>query len=430
MFSARSLSTLGLSLVLLLLGVNSQSAWLYWMSALVVSAWLVSILSALLQVRATQPNMVLSTQVTEGEEVHLKVEVRNKGRTGIHLVLLKDLGPAYKESSLSSRRAPLSSRNRRGREHIPRRNRGWFLGSRVPYANQSAHFLLIRHLPPSSTAVLEYRRGGLERGFYKTWSYLVYSEGIMGLGRAYRVVDVQCRVLVRPFYLIPARLSLLDNLSQNSAGLNPVRSGRGFQYRGIREYLPGDPLRDIHWKAYAHRGYPLVKLYDEEVATSVIVIIHNGTSFRLDQEMRRRMDIACRVAASIAAYCARHGLNLALGLTHGEGPSLTRPLGLDEALDWLASVEAHHSPCAAAKGLVGTPAVVFHLHPFSDDRGPTEESGSFGSDCVLSLGQGGKSTVFDVSIRTRKWVVGHSDDAPLGEKAELRRCLEEIGWIF
>ena len=40
--------------------------------------------------------------------------------------------------------------------------------------------------------------------------------------------------------------------------------GRGMEFEEVREYQPGDDVRDIDWNVTARMGHPYVKVYREE----------------------------------------------------------------------------------------------------------------------------------------------------------------------
>jgi len=51
------------------------------------------------------------------------------------------------------------------------------------------------------------------------------------------------------------------------------RAGRSEEFRSIREYRTGDPLRFVHWPSTAHYGRPMVKQFDDNVVTDVSIFI-------------------------------------------------------------------------------------------------------------------------------------------------------------
>ena len=52
--------------------------------------------------------------------------------------------------------------------------------------------------------------------------------------------------------------------------------GKGREFDNLRQYLAGDEYEDIHWKATARRGFPVVKLYRVEHAQEVYAVIDSS----------------------------------------------------------------------------------------------------------------------------------------------------------
>ena len=60
--------------------------------------------------------------------------------------------------------------------------------------------------------------------------------------------------------------------------------GRGIEFAGLREYVPGDDIRQIEWNTTARRGTPYVKTFVEERDLSVMLIIDFSSSMDLKWE--------------------------------------------------------------------------------------------------------------------------------------------------
>ena len=56
------------------------------------------------------------------------------------------------------------------------------------------------------------------------------------------------------------------------------RRGRGAGIRNLREALPGDDPRDIHWPQTARQGSPIVRERDSEETRSAVVVLEGGES--------------------------------------------------------------------------------------------------------------------------------------------------------
>lgn len=51
------------------------------------------------------------------------------------------------------------------------------------------------------------------------------------------------------------------------------QAGRGREFEKLRDYLPGDPPEDIHWKATAKRGHPVTKINQVERTQEVYLVV-------------------------------------------------------------------------------------------------------------------------------------------------------------
>ncbi len=83
----------------------------------------------------------------------------------------------------------------------------------------------------------------------------VRSFGPLGLGARQRGVSVPGRIRVQPAFpsrkLLPEKLSRLRVIEGMVAARGP---GRGTEFDSLREYVRGDDVRAIDWRASARRG--------------------------------------------------------------------------------------------------------------------------------------------------------------------------------
>jgi uncharacterized protein (DUF58 family) len=76
--------------------------------------------------------------------------------------------------------------------------------------------------------------------------------------------------------------------------------GRGLEFAEVREYEPGDDVRDIDWNVTARRGHPYVKRYVEERELTVLFLVDAS----LSQDFGTRGRVKARLAAELAAVLA------------------------------------------------------------------------------------------------------------------------------
>ncbi|MCL1920335.1 MAG: DUF58 domain-containing protein [Kiritimatiellaeota bacterium] len=59
-----------------------------------------------------------------------------------------------------------------------------------------------------------------------------------------------------------------------SAGAHACRlAGKGREFEKLREYVPGDDLGDIHWKATARRRFPITKVFQAERTQEAYIVL-------------------------------------------------------------------------------------------------------------------------------------------------------------
>lgn len=81
------------------------------------------------------------------------------------------------------------------------------------------------------------------------------------------------------------------------------RFGRGLDFAEVREYQPGDDVRQIDWKVTARTGSPHTKLFVEERETPVFLVVDFRASMRFGTRGMYKSVLAARLA-SILGWCA------------------------------------------------------------------------------------------------------------------------------
>ena len=79
-----------------------------------------------------------------------------------------------------------------------------------------------------------------------------------------------------------------------------VFRGSGMEFEEVREYSPGDEIRDIDWKVSARLGKPFVKKYREERELLVMLLVDMSASKRFGTTENRKIDTAAEIAAILA----------------------------------------------------------------------------------------------------------------------------------
>lgn len=109
------------------------------------------------------------------------------------------------------------------------------------------------------------------RGLYRVDAVYLEAASPWGLWRARRKDAAAMEIRAYPNL---RRKDDLKALRQGVSGAHSQRQvGRGREFEKLREYLPGDALDEIHWKATARHGKPITKVFQVERTQEVYVVI-------------------------------------------------------------------------------------------------------------------------------------------------------------
>jgi uncharacterized protein (DUF58 family) len=85
---------------------------------------------------------------------------------------------------------------------------------------------------------------------------------------------VPCQMRVHPNLLADRKESAAVLIARNRDGARYQRTlGRGREFDNLREYLPGDGMDEIHWKATAKRNRAITKTFQVERTQEIYVVI-------------------------------------------------------------------------------------------------------------------------------------------------------------
>lgn len=115
--------------------------------------------------------------------------------------------------------------------------------------------------------------------------------------------------------------------------------GEGSAFYGMREYVAGDAIRKIHWKATARQGRPMVIEDEEDRVNRYYVFVDLRESRRIGDGRTSNLEVSIRIAASLTLQLLKlncpvrvHLLDAALsasppGFTARDIPAAMRFLG-------------------------------------------------------------------------------------------------------
>ncbi len=100
-----------------------------------------------------------------------------------------------------------------------------------------------------------------------------------------------------------------------------IHHGRSHDFDDLREYQPGDDVKDIDWKATARSHVPLVKRYIASRQHNLLLVVDSGRNMAAIAESgETKREIAILVAGVLGYLATRHGDRV--GLLMGDADRL------------------------------------------------------------------------------------------------------------
>jgi uncharacterized protein (DUF58 family) len=110
-----------------------------------------------------------------------------------------------------------------------------------------------------------------KRGLYKQESFRIVTRFPFGFLQKARRLDLASEALVYPS--VEATPEFLDVLPGIQGAIETLAKGRGHDLYALRDYLPTDSARHVHWKASARSGSLMVREFAREDDTRVLLVL-------------------------------------------------------------------------------------------------------------------------------------------------------------
>lgn len=319
----RGWTLVALAFVLYFFANQTQVGWLYVLAAIAAGLWLAAwpvprrMLRGLSLTRRLNGQSASDLELHAGDAVAIELEFKNAA-----------LFPALQMRGLEI--CPLASSN-----------------------NRTQNFF-VPSLSARGAVTLNYETICARRGWFEFPPALLSTRAPFGFFSARRKVSAPTGVFVFPEYREIEHLALFDRMPAVES-LRP-HLGSGGEFIGVREYRPGDSRRHIHWRSTARAGRLVVKEFAEETQPGLTIALDLRTSSVIGSGDETSLELAIKIAATLARYAQRHGLPVTFAVNSRAWPAPPGPLSWWGMMNYLARVqgEGDESFAECLRGLRAT----------------------------------------------------------------------------
>lgn len=164
----------------------------------------------------------------------------------------------------------------------------------VPIQFQERDLDFTGQLKPGQTRTITYQLRPTKRGEYSFGALNVLLTSPLALARRrFRFAQDQS-LPCYPSYLQMRKYHLLAASNRlHEAGVKKIRRlGHSMEFEQIRDYVRGDDIRTINWKATARRGHLMVNQFTEEKSQPVYCIVDKGRMMKMPFDGLSLLDYA------------------------------------------------------------------------------------------------------------------------------------------
>lgn len=197
----------------------------------------------------------------------------------------------------------------------------------LPEQFQLRNFRFDLKLNPAEKQTHSYSLRPTERGEYSFGRLLVYTQTQLGLIKLRYAFGDEQMVPVYPSFIQMRKFELIAFSNKPAdAGIKKIRRlGHTMEFDQIKEYVRGDVVRAINWKATARAGNLMVNTYQDERSQQVINVIDTGRVMKMPFDGMHLLDYAINTSLVISNIVLLKDDKAGLMTISNKGTSFVKP---------------------------------------------------------------------------------------------------------
>jgi uncharacterized protein (DUF58 family) len=175
----------------------------------------------------------------------------------------------------------------------------------LPVQFQKRDWMLKHRFRANEQKNIIYRLKPKERGEYHFGRIILYVRSLLGLLMRRHNIEAEEVVPVYPSFMQMRKYQLLSQTTiQTEHGNKRMRKiGHSMEFEHIKEYVRGDDMRTINWKATARKGSLMVNNFIDERSQQVYCLIDKGRLMKMPFGGLTLLDYAINSTLVLASVC-------------------------------------------------------------------------------------------------------------------------------
>ncbi len=177
----------------------------------------------------------------------------------------------------------------------------------LPEQFQIRDFKRKAHFKSKEQQRFTYSLRPVERGEYYFGNIILFVSSLLGLVVRRFTIDAEQMVPVYPSFVQLRKYDLLSGATiQSETGSKRLRKiGHSMEFEQIKEYVHGDDIRTLNWKASARKGGLMVNTFTDEKSQQVYCIIDKGRLMKMPFGGLTLLDYAINSCLVLSNVCLK-----------------------------------------------------------------------------------------------------------------------------
>jgi len=175
----------------------------------------------------------------------------------------------------------------------------------LPVQFQKRDWVIYQHMKARQQKNIVYTLKPTERGEYEFGNIIVYVCSMLSLLKRRHDIEAAVMVPVYPSFMQLRKYELLSKTTiQSEHGNKRMRKmGHSMEFEQIKEYVRGDDIRTINWKATARKSSLMVNNYTDEKSQQVYCLIDKGRLMKMPFGNLSLLDYAINSTLVLSNVC-------------------------------------------------------------------------------------------------------------------------------
>jgi len=179
----------------------------------------------------------------------------------------------------------------------------------IPFQFQKRDFLIVKEIQPGKNVFFQYSLEPKDRGEYNFGSLNVYASSPVGFISKRFIFQKDTSLACYPSFIHLRKYELMA--LQNEfllGGIKKIRKlGHTMEFEQIKEYVPGDDVRTINWKATSKTNRLMVNQFQDEKSQRIFMLIDKGRTMKMPFNGLSLLDYSINATMALSHIILKKG---------------------------------------------------------------------------------------------------------------------------